>query len=145
MNRSLWVFSSLDWINPVLSTFLHISSSPSSSHLGGPPLDVLQFFIFSWTRENQHWVLPISCLPSLMSSTGTFSWTWKCHLGLNLGMDKINPPFLPFLLFLCSCLSLLEYFGVCFDLYFLSYSMRTSCRKYLQIRNQAKCIFPYFY
>lgn len=145
MNRSLWVFSSLDWINPVLSTFLHISSSPSSSHLGGPPLDVLQFFIFSWTGENQHWVLPTSCLPSLMSSTGTFSWTWKCHLGLNLGMDKIIH--LSSLFFFSSvpvfpCLNIL---GVCFDLYFLSYSMRTSCRKYLQIRNQAKCIFPYSY
>lgn len=145
MIRSPWAFSSLGWINPIVSTLLHMSSSPTSDHLGGPPLSVFQFFSFSSTGGNQHWVLPTSCLPSLKSSTGPFFWAWKCHLHLNPGRDKIDPPFLPFLPFLYSYLSLLEYFGVCFDLYFITYSMGTSCRKYLQIRNKEKCILPYFY
>lgn len=145
MITPLWAFSSLDWINPVLSLFLHVSHSPTSSCPDGPPLDELQFFSFSWTEGNQHWVLPTSCLPSLMSSIGTFFSDMKMSLKFDLGRDKIDPPFLLFPPFLYSCPSLLEYFGVCFDLHFISNSLGTSHKKYLEIRNKLKSVLLYFY
>lgn len=44
LNRFPQGFSSVGWTNPMLSTFLHMTTSPSLYHLGGPLQSSLQFF-----------------------------------------------------------------------------------------------------